>query len=259
MVKQNKNLSQENKIKPRKKISKVLIAIMMILGSLSLIAMISANVSATAILSIQINSEDISSKTIYPNGPPATYKVDITNYGQGGNINITNSTPPTGWNAYLDQTLVYLDGSGGTTTVTLTVDCPNTQTIISEEGQYAQITITANEVNGAPENAKQITTTTTIGQEYGISLINKTGDPYTKTPDQYGKAEFDLTVNNTGNGKDYITWATVGEPGTVVISPGDVNPFSEKNFNLRISNIPDDIQTKSQHLLRIIVIPENFM
>ncbi len=252
----NANLKNKDRIKTNKRVIRILIAIMMIISTLAIISLVSFNASATAILSIEINPSDTSSKTIYPNGPSVTYQIDITNYGQGGNINVTNSTPPTGWTCFLDQTLVYLDGTGGSTTVTLTVDCPNTATSISKEGQYAQIIVTANEVGAGPENAKQITTTSTIGQEYSLSLVNKTGDPYTKSPDEFGKAEFDLTVNNTGNGKEYITWQTTDAPGTVVISPGYVNAFTEKDFNLRISNIPEDI-TKGIHSTKVVALSEN--
>ena len=247
---------EKNIINQKIKIIRILVVIIMVLSSLLIISLNTMNTTATAILSIQINPSDTSSKMIFPNGPSVTYKIDITNYGQGGNINITNSTPPTGWTALLDQNLVYLDGSGGTTTVTLTVDCPNTATSISEEGEYAMIAVIANEVGAAPGNAKQIMTTTTLGQEYGLSLTNKTGDSHTKSPDEYGKVEYDLTVNNTGNGKDYITWSTENEPGSAVINPGYIEAFSEKDFNLRISDMPDNI-SKGVHYIKIIAYSEN--
>ena len=126
---------------------------------------------------------------------------------------------------------------------------------------YREITVSC-DVEDVSGNVKvaglSITVTVYADQNFELSLTGKSGDPTSKKPQSDGSVEFNMTVNNTGNGKDKITFSSVGSPGdTPIFTPSTgVDAFDTADYTMTVVNIPDDISSGT-HVVTVTVTSQD--
>ncbi|UCC93084.1 MAG: hypothetical protein JSW25_10580, partial [Thermoplasmata archaeon] len=164
---------------------------------------------AEAVTSISLTIQGSDTQSVAP-GSSATFKINVTNTltTTSLTVNLTNSTPPTGWTAQLSQTSITVPALA-TRSVTLTVGVPSTA---GADSVGKQIVVTATPDFGDTE---QITTTTKVSQTYGIQTSTTTAS---KSTVGGSTVTFTLTINNSGNGADTVSVTHSGEPSTWTVS-----------------------------------------
>lgn len=164
---------------------------------------------ADAVTSISLSIQGDDTQSVTP-GSSATFKVNVTNTltSTSLTVNLTYSTPPTGWTAQLSQTSITVPALA-TRSVTLTVGVPSSA---GADPVGKQIVVTATPDFGDTE---QITTTTKVSQTYGIQTSTATASKNTVGG---STVTFSLTINNTGNGADTVAVTHSGQPSTWTVS-----------------------------------------
>jgi uncharacterized membrane protein len=171
------------------------------------VVVLSDDAEAVTSISLSIQGED--TQSVAP-GSSATFKINITNTltSTSLTVNLTYSTPPTGWTAQLSQSSVTVPALA-TRSVTLTVGVPSTA---GADSVGKQIVVTATPDFGDTE---QITTTTKVSQTYGIQTSTTVASKNTVGG---STVTFTMQINNTGNGADTVAITHTGEPSTWTVS-----------------------------------------
>jgi uncharacterized membrane protein len=125
-----------------------------------------------------------------------------------------------------------------------------------------QFTVKCDVETLAGANVESVSTTVTVNvaQKHDLTLKNLTGDPDSKSPASNNRVFFNMTVSNNGNGEDTVAFSAIGSPGDAPSftpdSSNNIPGFSNYNFRMSISNIPEDI-TRGDHVVTVTVTSEN--
>ena len=237
----------------KKKALRLLIVIMMILSSMSLIALVSTNVAALnlgpADLSISVVGD---SKKYGKPGQWVSFTLRITNsnsnYDAWVNLTLAGGTifPDTGsnWRSTLEKDKEIVVRYSSYTDVRLDVRVGKETFNSSSMAEYVERVY----INGKYFDKGDATYTKAgtlyqtvdveVLQKHQFEFTKKIGEQDPKTPNIARQVQFNFTINNTGNGEDFFTFNVENAPGSPYLPTTRVDPYSTKNVVLTINNIP---------------------
>jgi uncharacterized membrane protein len=177
------------------------------------------------------------------------------------NFRITPIFPPssTDWNATISFSggRLYVPRNNGQGDATLFIRVAKTAAYATTK----QFTVKADaetQLGAVAEANITATVTISVTQHWELSLTNLTGESDTKKPGSNNRVFFNMTVNNTGNGQDSVSFSAIGSPGDPPsFTPSTpVEAFSTSTYKMSISNIPNDI-SRGDHVVTVTVTSEN--
>jgi uncharacterized membrane protein/ribosomal protein S27E len=260
------------KINKKKQITRLLIVIMMVLSSMTMLAIFTSNVAATSLGSADVTISVVGDSKLFHtpgNWVSFTLKLQNDNSNTDAWVNLTleggTTHPRTGenWNSSLekDNNIVVLD-TGRTTNVRLDVRVgKEIFNASSKAGHVERVTIKGEyydkgDQTYTPAGTLSQTVDVEVLQVWKFEFENKAAEPTTKKPNAAGSVRFNFTINNTGNGEDTFTFKVTGAPGTPFITTTDVNAYAIKDHTMFINNIKDNVEA-GYHAVTVEAQSEN--
>ncbi len=243
----------EKRVSARSKIVQLFIVIMMILSTLSIVAIISTNVAATQLgpADLSISVYGASKKYAKP-GEWVTFVIRVTNSNSNNDawVNLTLSggttNPDTGknWRSILEKQSNIVVRYSSYTDVRLDVRVGSeTFNTSSKAGHVERVVINGKFYDKGDQTYSVAgtlyqTVDVQVLQKHQFEFKNKAGEPDPKIPNTARQVQFNFTINNTGNGEDTFTFKVENAPGTPFISSINVQAYTPQNVVLYINNIP---------------------
>jgi uncharacterized membrane protein len=255
----------------KKKALRILIVIMMILSSMSLIALVSTNVAALNLGPADLSISVVGESKKYGNpGQWVSFTLRITNsnsnYDAWVNLTLSGGTifPDTGQNwqsslekennivvRYSSYTDVRLDVRVGKETFNTSSQAEQVERV-EIDGDYYDKGDSTYTVAGDLFQTVDVE----VLQKHQFGFTNKVGEPDPKKPNTARQVQFNFTINNTGNGEDTFTFKVENAPGTPFMTTEDVDPYSTENVKLTINNIPKTTEA-GIHFVTVKAFSEN--
>lgn len=255
----------------RKRSIKILIALMMVVSTLTALTLITTNVSAAQLgpadLSISVVGD---SKKFAKPGEWVSFNLRITNSNSNtdGWVNLTLSGgtifPNTGENwqstleketnivvRYSQSTDVRLDVRVGSETFNKTSKMDHVERVVII-GEYYDKGDQTYEVAGTLYQTVDVQ----VQQKHEFDFDNEVNEIDPKKPNKARQVQFNFTINNTGNGEDTFTFKVQNAPGSPFIPTTNVKAYEAEDVQLTINNIPKDTEA-GIHFVTIECSSEN--
>ncbi len=263
--------------KPNKKISnklkalRILVAIMMVLSTLTVLGIITTNVAATQLgpadLSISVVGD--SKKYAQPN-QWVSFTLRITNansnYDAWVNLTLSGGTtfPNTGsnWLSTLEKSNKIVVERGRSTDVRLDVRVGSeTFNKTSKAGHVERVFIDGEYFDRGDSTFQAAgelyqTVDVQVLQKHAFEFKNKAGEPDPKKPNVARQVQFNFTLTNKGNGEDTFTFKVENAPGTPFLATTSVQAYKQTNVTLYVNNIPKDTE-EGIHFVTVKAYSEN--